>query len=100
LFYLILSKLGSDKTKKTRKGRSPAGILLKGSPHRITECNPPPTSTPLKPLDFQRGFFVVGQLSGHLGQVLNSNYLLFCFFKASNSNNLLIIVLKELFFFF
>jgi hypothetical protein len=39
----------------------------------IIEPNPPPTSTPSKPLDFQWGFFVVGQLLGLLGQVAKSN---------------------------
>jgi len=38
---------------------------------------PPLTSTPSKSLDFQWGFFIVGQIMGQLGQKSMSNYLLF-----------------------
>jgi len=44
-----------------------SGILLMGHPKPDHASNPPPTSTPLKPLDYRRGFFVVGQLLGRLG---------------------------------
>jgi hypothetical protein len=51
--------------------------------------NPPPTSTPLKPLGYQWGFFVVGQLLGRLGQNLKSNRLLIFTHKILKSKYLL-----------